>query len=359
MKLETLGWNIFFEARFTPYSGKGLLPGRISIQHKDRYVLLSEQGEVNGKVSGKFRFEVKGLHNFPAVGDWVVFEIDSGDQSAVIHHVLERRSKFSRKVAGDRPDEQVLAANVDIAFLVMGLDGNYNLRRLERYLTAARESEAQSVIVLNKSDLCPRPFLEECAQEVLSIAQGIDVIVMSALRTEDVAPLHSHLAPGITGVLLGSSGVGKSTITNQLLGMEHSKVQAVRETDNHGRHTTPHRELLVLPHGGIIIDTPGLRELQLWSGEDGLHDSFDDIEELATNCRFRDCRHEAEPGCAVKSAMQGGTLEPERYESYQKLQREIQFQITKNNSTAKRLEKERDKKMAYRLKNNPHNRDQQ
>jgi ribosome biogenesis GTPase / thiamine phosphate phosphatase len=357
MKLDLLGWNNFFEARFTPYLRKGLLPGRISIQHKDRYVLFTEQGEVNGKVSGKFRFDVSRLQEFPAVGDWVTYEIDSGDQSAVIHHVLERRSKFSRKVAGDRPDEQIIAANIDIAFLVMGLDGNYNLRRLERYLTAARESEARSVIVLNKSDLCP--FLEEYAQEVLSIAQGIDVIVMSALRVEDVAPLRSLLTPGITGVLLGSSGVGKSTITNQLLGMEHSKVQTVRETDNHGRHTTPHRELLVLPHGGIIIDTPGLRELQLWSGEDGLHDSFDDIEELATNCRFRDCRHETEPGCAVKSAMQRGTLAPERYESYQKLQWEIQFQITKNNSTAKRLEKERDKKMAKQLKNNPRNHDKQ
>jgi ribosome biogenesis GTPase len=355
MKLETFGWNSFFESRFAPHREQKLLPGRISIQHKDRYVLLSEQGEINGKVSGKFRFDVSGLQEFPAVGDWVVFEIDSGDQSAVIHHVLERKSKFSRKVAGDRPDEQVLAANIDIVFLVMGLDGNYNLRRLERYLTVAEESEARSVIVLNKSDLCSH--LVECTQEVLSIAHGINVVVMSALRAEDVAPIRSLLTPGITGVLLGSSGVGKSTITNQLLGKEHSQVQSVRGTDSHGRHTTPHRELLVLPNGGIIIDTPGLRELQLWSGEDGLHDSFDDIEELATNCRFRDCRHEAEPGCAVKLAIQGSTLEPERYESYQKLQREIQFQITKNNSTAKRLEKERDKKMANQMKNNPLNRD--
>ena len=355
MKLETLGWNNFFEACFATHHEHRLLPGRVSIQHKDRYVLFTEEGEVGAKVSGKFRFDVSGLQDFPAVGDWVAYEIDSGDQSAVIHHVLERKSKFSRKVAGDRPDEQILAANIDIVFLVMGLDGNYNLRRLERYLTVAEETEARSVIVLNKSDLCSH--LVECTQEVLSIAHGINVVVMSALRAEDVAPIRSLLTPGITGVLLGSSGVGKSTITNQLLGKEHSQVQSVRGTDSHGRHTTPHRELLVLPNGGIIIDTPGLRELQLWSGEDGLHDSFDDIEELATNCRFRDCRHEAEPGCAVKLAIQGSTLEPERYESYQKLQREIQFQITKNNSTAKRLEKERDKKMANQMKNNPLNRD--
>jgi ribosome biogenesis GTPase len=355
MKLETLGWNSFFEACFAPHREQGLLPGRVSIQHKDRYVLFTEQGEVHAKVSGKFRFDVSGLQEFPAVGDWVAYEIDSGDQSAVIHHVLERKSKFSRKVAGDRSDEQIIAANIDIAFLVMGLDGNYNLRRLERHLTAAQESGARPVIILNKSDICP--YLKKCTQEVFSIAHGIDIIVMSALRAGDVAPMQSLLTPGITGVLLGSSGVGKSTITNQLLGIEHSKVQTVRETDSHGRHTTPHRELLVLPAGGIIIDTPGLRELQLWSGEEGMQDSFDDIEELAANCRFRDCKHEAEPGCAVKSAMEGGTLEPERYDSYQKLQREIQSQITKNNSTAKRLEKKRDKKIAKQLKNNPINRD--
>ena len=357
MKLELLGWNNYFEARFTPYSGKGLLPGRISIQHKDRYVLLSEQGEVNGKVSGKFRFEVKGLHNFPAVGDWVVFEINSGDQSAVIHHVLERRSKFSRKVAGDRPDEQVLAANIDIVFLVMGLDGNYNLRRLERYLTVAEESEARSVIVLNKSDLCSH--LEECTQEVLSIAHGINVVVMSALRAEDVAPIRLLLTPGITGVLLGSSGVGKSTITNQLLGKEHSQVQSVRETDSHGRHTTPHRELLVLPNGGIIIDTPGLRELQLWSGEEGVQDSFDDIEELAVHCRFRDCKHEAEPNCAVKQALEDGSLDPGRYEGFQKLQRESHFQTTKYDKNLQQQKNERDEKIAKQINDKLRNRDKQ
>jgi ribosome biogenesis GTPase len=355
MKLEALGWNSFFEVRFAPHREHGLLPGRVSIQHKDRYVLFTEQGEVNGKVSGKFRFEIKGLHDFPAVGDWVVFEIDSGDQSAVIHHVLERRSKYSRKVAGDRPDEQILAANIDIAFIVMGLDGNYNLRRLERYLTAVQESEVRSVIVLNKSDLCP--FLEECTKEVLSITQGIDVVVMSALRAEDVAPLHSLLTPGITGVLLGSSGVGKSTITNQLFGVEHLKVQTVRGTDSHGRHTTPHRELLVLPNGGIIIDTPGLRELQLFHAEEGISESFDDIEELAANCRFRDCNHEAEPNCAVKQAIDDGSLDPGRYESFQKLQRESHFQSTKYDKNLQQQKKDREKKIAKQINDKFRNRD--
>ena len=357
MKLETFGWNSFFESRFAPHREQKLLPGRISIQHKDRYVLLSEQGEINGKVSGKFRFDVSGLQEFPAVGDWVVFEIDSGDQSAVIHHVLERKSKFSRKVAGDRPDEQVLAANIDIVFLVMGLDGNYNLRRLERYLTVAEESEARSVIVLNKSDLCSH--LVECTQEVLSIAHGINVVVMSALRAEDVAPIRSLLTPGITGVLLGSSGVGKSTITNQLLGREHSQVQSVRETDSHGRHTTPHRELLVLPNGGIIIDTPGLRELQLWAGEEGMQDSFDDIEELAAKCRFRDCKHEAEPNCAVKQALEDGTLESGRYEGFQKLQRESFFQTTKHSKNLQQQKKEREKKITKQINDINRNRNKE
>ena len=355
MKLELFGWNDFFEESFAQYSHQGLLPGRVTIQHKDRYVLFTERGEVNGKVSGKFRFEASGLHDFPAVGDWVVFEIGSGDQSAVIHHVLERRSKFSRKVAGDRTDEQVLAANIDIVFLVMGLDGDYNLRRMERYLTVAWESGARPIIVLNKSDICP--ILEECTEQVLSIAHGVDTVVMSAHHSEQVAPLWTLLTPGTTGVLLGSSGVGKSTITNALLGKEYLKVNEVRENDSRGRHTTPHRELLILPNGGIIIDTPGLRELQLWRGDEGLRENFDDIEELASNCRFRDCKHETEPHCAVKKAMEDGLLDSCRYESYLKLQLEIQYLALRQEMSAQRIEKERWKnisKQAKKLSSKPH-----
>ena len=348
MKLETFGWNDFFDARFAQYSHQGLLPGRVTIQHKDRYVLFTEQGEVSGKVSGKFRFEISGLHDFPAVGDWVAYEIDSADQSTVIRHVLERRTRFSRKVAGDRPDEQVLAANIDIVFLVMGLDANYNLRRLERHLTVASESGARTVIILNKSDLCSH--LEECTREVLSIAHGIDVVVMSALHKENVIPLLSLLMPGTTGVLLGSSGVGKSTITNLLLNKEQVKVQKVRITDDHGRHTTAYRELLMLPNGGMIIDTPGLRELQIWSVEEGLPESFEDIEKLTASCRFRDCRHVTEPGCAVLSAVGQGTVKQERYESFQKLQSETRYQTKKDNPSTKRMEKELGKKITKHLR---------
>ena len=357
MKLETLGWNGFFEAYFAPHRDKQLSPGRVAIQHKERYVLYTETGELWGQVSGKFRFETTGLQDFPAVGDWIAYEASTEDQPAIIHHVLERKSKFSRKVAGDRTDEQILAANIDIAFLVMGLDANYNLRRLERLLTVAWESGARPIIVLNKSDISEN--LEECTQEVLDIAHGVDLIVMSAQHPEEIAPFYSLLTPGTTGVLLGSSGVGKSTITNLLLGEEYLKVQEVRITDSRGRHTTTHRELLVLPNGGMIIDTPGLRELQIWGGEDGLQESFDDIQELSSQCRFRDCRHEAEPHCAVKQALENGTLDPDRYESFQKLQREILYQKMRNSMSPQRVEKLRWKKVAKLIKSKLHNRDKQ
>ena len=357
MKLEIFGWNNFFETQFTPYRDQGLLRGRITIQHKDRYNILTEEGELTGQVSGKFRFDVKSLNSFPAVGDWVAFEIDIGKQSAVIHHVLERRTKFSRKVAGDRPDEQVLAANIDIVFLVMGLDANYNLRRLERHLTVASESGARSVIILNKSDLCTN--LEGCTREVLSIAHDTNVIVMSALRKEDVLPIHTLLTPGTTGVLLGLSGVGKTTIINQLLGKDELPVQKVRESDCHGRHTTAHRELFVLPTGGIIIDTPGLRELQLLNIDEGLSESFDDIEELAVHCRFRDCKHDTEPDCAVKKALDDGILDIGRYESFQKLQCEILFQTTKHEKNLQQQKKDREKKIAKQINDIKRNRNKQ
>jgi ribosome biogenesis GTPase len=357
MKLEIIGWNDFFEAQAAQYAHQNLLPGRVTMQHKDRYVLFTEQGEMSAKVSGKFRYEISGLHDFPAVGDWVAFDIDPGDESAVIHHVLERRTKFSRKVAGNRPDEQVLAANIDIVFLVMGLDGNYNVRRLERLLTDASECGAQEVIILNKSDVCQH--LEEYTREVISIAHGLTVIVMNTLNKENVAPLNSLLPPGTTGVLLGSSGVGKTTIINQLMGKDELPVQQVRTSDSHGRHTTTHRELFILPTGGIIIDTPGLRELQLYNVDEGLSENFDDIEELAATCRFRDCKHDAEPGCAVKKALDDGVLESGRYKNFQKLRLEIMFQTTKYDANPRLQKKEREKKIAKHINDKKRNRDKQ
>jgi ribosome biogenesis GTPase / thiamine phosphate phosphatase len=355
MNLELLGWNSFFEACFAQYAEKGFLPGRISTQHRDRYLIFTEAGEIKGQVSGKFRFGTSGLHDYPAIGDWVAFEQDNSQKSAVIHHVLERKSKFSRKVAGERTDEQILAANIDFAFLVMGLDGDYNPRRLERYLTVAHESSAQPVIILNKSDKCDNA--EENFAEISKIASGIDVFLMSAKQGIGIEPVREILKTGVTGVLLGSSGVGKSTITNYLLGKDYAKILDVREDDDRGRHATSHRELLLLPSGGIIIDTPGLREIQLWGGEEGIQDGFEDIIELGSQCRFRDCKHDTEPGCAVKQALENGTLDAGRYESFLKLKREISFHDQRNLIGSQRTEKERWKKVSKQIKTKFRNRD--
>ena len=346
--LQTLGWNNFFEAYFAPYKEQDLLPGRVGIQHKDRYVVYTEVGEVWANVRGKLRFEAAGIHDFPAVGDWVALQLRNDNTAATIHAVLERRSKFSRKLPGKEDEEQILAANIDIVFLVMGLDANYNLRRLERYLTVAWESGARPVIVLNKIDKCNDA--QEKKSEVEQIAHGTDIFLISAKHNIGIEPLRTMLTAGTTGVLLGPSGVGKSTITNLLVGKDYAQTQEVREWDDRGRHTTARRELVILPGGGLIIDTPGLRELQLWEGETGLEEVFEDIEELAAQCRFRDCKHISEPDCAVKRALEEGTLQLERYESYKKLQREISYQKRKYDSNAQRVENQKWKKISKEIK---------
>lgn len=342
MTLEQLGWHPFFEAYAAPFREQGLAVARVAIPHRDRYVLFTEQGELSGEVTGKFRFEAAGPQAYPAVGDWVMVTPRFEEGTASIHHVLERRSKFSRKVPGAKTDEQVLAANIDTIFLVNGLDGDFNPRRIERYLAVAWESGASPVIILNKSDLCEN--LEEVLGEVESIGMGTQILTMSAKLHEGVEPLLEFLPTGKTGALLGSSGVGKSTLINLLLGREMQPTQEVREADSRGRHTTTRRELVLLPSGGMLIDSPGMRELQLWEG-DGLAGSFEDIEALATGCRFRDCEHETEPGCAVQEALTDGSLDAGRYESYQKLLRELRYLERKKDQRAAQIEKERWKKI--------------
>jgi ribosome biogenesis GTPase len=312
--LERLGWNDEIARAFQEHAALGLEPGRVAVQHRGAWQVATEQRELLVALTGRLRHEA-GPGELPVVGDWIAL------RDGLIDAVLPRTSKFSRKTPWTEVAEQVLVANVDVAFLVMGLDDrDFNVRRLERYLTTAWEGGATPVIVLNKADLTDD--LDGRIAETDTVAIGVPIHAVSARTGDGVDELRRHLAGGRTAVLLGSSGVGKSSIINRLLGDERFKTADVR-SDGRGRHTTSHRELVTVPGGGIIIDTPGLRELQLWETDDGLDQAFIDVADLIAACRFSDCQHRTEPGCAVKAALADGSLSRERWESYQKLQREL------------------------------------
>ena len=322
INLEDYGWDESFAAHFEPYAREGYEAGRVFLQHNKYYMLYTAAGETLAEASGRLRYEARGPEDFPAVGDWVALRRkEDEDKAAVIHDVLPRRSKFSRRAAGTRDDEQVVAANVDTVFLVTGLDHDYNPRRIERYLVMAWESGAEPVVVLNKADVAADA--EGAVREVEAVAPGVAVVRMSAKRGEGVEALLPFVGRGRTVALIGSSGVGKSTIVNRLIGEDVQRTQEVRLGDQRGRHTTTHRELIVLPAGGLVMDTPGMRELQVLVSDRGLRETFDDIEEVAAACRFTDCGHENEPDCAVREALADGTLDAERYRNYRKLQAEM------------------------------------
>jgi ribosome biogenesis GTPase len=345
--LEDLGWNDFFAAHFASYEAEGLIPARVVAQRGINRVSTGK-AEFFVDLAGRLRHELEvpgGGSGFPAVGDWVAVRPPTGEGRGLVHAVLPRRSRFSRKVSGHRTEEQVVAANVDSLFLVSGLDGDFNPRRIERYMTAAWDSGARPVVILNKLDRCADP--ERCLLEAQAVSMGVPVHRVSALTGEGCEALRGYLRPGETVGLLGSSGVGKSTLINRLLGREAQRTGGVREHDDKGRHTTTHRELLAAPGGGLVIDTPGLREVQLWDADQGIESTFPDVEELAESCRFGDCRHQGEPGCAVEEAVAGGSLAPERLESYRKLQRELhQVQVRQDEIT--RLREKQKSKVAQR-----------
>jgi len=318
--LTALGWDDALAEQFEPHSRAGLTPGRVAVQHRGAYDVLTAEGELRCDVAGRLYEEAASPADLPAVGDWVAVAARPDEQAGTVQAVLPRRTKFSRKTAWQASEEQVLAANVDVVLIVSSVNEDLNLRRLERYLTLAWESGARPVLVLTKSDLADD--VPAAVAEVESVAFGAPVHAISSVTGEGLDDVRAYLRPGVTAALLGSSGVGKSTLVNTLAGEELLETREIRE-DGKGRHTTTRRELVQLPGGGLVIDTPGMRELQLWIAEEGLEEAFEDVTELFGQCRFSDCAHDSEPGCAVKEALANGTLAPERWESYLKLQREL------------------------------------
>jgi ribosome biogenesis GTPase len=346
VKLETFGWSPFFSDQFEPFAREGLTAGRVALEHRGAYRLWTEDGEVDAEASGRLRHEARERGELPAVGDWVAFR---PGPTASIREVLARRGAFARKVAGARAERQILAANVDTVFLVTGLDADFNLRRIERYLTVAWESGARPVVVLNKADVCDD--LAARVAETEAVAAGVPVLAASA-AVGDVSVFDPYLRPGETVALLGSSGVGKSTITNRLLGGEAQRTAGVREHDSRGRHTTTRRELFLLPSGALLVDTPGMRELQVWGGEgEGLGGAFADVEAVARECRFSDCRHSGEPGCAVAEALDSGALDAGRFANYLALDREMEHAARRTDQRLRLAEKQRWKTIHKAMRN--------
>lgn len=326
--LEDLGWGPFFEPHIGPI--EDLIIARVAEEQRGAYLILSQNGPLAAAVAGRVMHEAEAREDYPAVGDWVLARPVPGEERAVIHRTLPRRTKLSRKTAGERTDEQILASNVDTVFLVASLNRDLNARRIERYLSVIWESGARPVVVLNKADIADDR--DALLREVESATITAEVHVTSAATGEGVAEIAAYVSTGRAVAFVGSSGVGKSSLVNRLLREDVQTVHDIR-SDGKGRHTTTSREMMFVPGGGLIIDTPGLRELQLWDAESGVGQVFSDIESLFEQCAFTDCRHHAEPGCAVHAALSSGALDRARWESYQKLLREQEFIESKRDDT--------------------------
>lgn len=345
--LSDLGWNDRFQAHFDTLETPPLLPARVASEFRGGYQLFAECGVVHAQLAGKLRYEAGQRDDLPVVGDWVAFA-PFGDNDGLIHAVLPRRSAFTRKAAGVAHVAQIVAANLDLVFLVMALNQDFNLRRLERYLVLAWESGAEPVVLLTKADLAED--LDSRIQEAAALAGFAQVLVTSNLTGEGIDPVRAMITPGRTAGLLGSSGAGKSTLINRMLGGDLLATGGIREADGRGRHTTTRRELHALPGGGLILDTPGMRELGLWDGASGLKAAFADVEALAETCRFRDCAHAAEPGCAVQAAIDDGTLSPDRRDSYRKLLREQAHHARQQDAHLQRDRQQEIKRISKSLK---------
>ena len=337
--IEQYGWSDLWAQDFATHASESRIPGRIIVQHRDSYLVVTDNGELRGKISGRLLHEAE-QGGYPAVGDWVAMALNPDDGVATIHEVLPRRTAFVRRAATDSSQGvQVIAANIDVAFVVTSLNADLNARRIERYLAAAWQSGARPVVVVTKADLSDDPKGQTA--EIAALATDCPVLTVSARQGQGLEAVLAQLSTGETGVLIGSSGVGKSTLVNALLGEERMAIYTIRDGDDHGRHTTSHRQLILLPGGGLILDTPGIREVGLIDAEEGVSLVFDDIERLIQDCRFNDCRHDHEPGCAVQAALQSGLLDLARWDHFEKLGMEMAVAEAKADQVAKNDERRR------------------
>lgn len=348
MNLDKWGWTNYFKKRFSLLEDPCLIPGRIVKESKHLYEIETESGRYKGKVSGHYMYNALDASEYPTIGDWVALKITN--DTAVIHKLIDRKSAFSRKKAGIEASEQIIAANVDTVFLVFALEGgrNYSSGAIERFLTRAWDSGATPVIVLNKSDLCKN--CQDYVSQTESVAPGVTIHLTSTITGQGIEDLKQYVKPGETMVFIGFSGVGKSALINTLYGHELMKTGTIRQNDLKGKHTTTHKELFLMEGGGILIDSPGLKELQLWGSSDTLNESFDDIIKIGEFCRFSDCSHRGEPGCAVQLALSNGEIKHRRYENYQDMKKELEYLYSKVSAKANLEKKAKGKQLAKLIK---------